>query len=146
VNRLRRRRGRERGFTLMELLITMVVTVFGLMGVMSLHVSMTRGNDTAGRTQEAISIGGQMMETLRSERPADMMTALSATAPPVDIAPWVTVAGRNGLSYTVDVHISAVAGNTNLWKIRLEVKWTDDGSTVERMIPIELVRNNRDAL
>ena len=46
------RRG-QRGFTLLELLITLSVTTIGLVGLLSLHLSVSRGNDGASRSAEA---------------------------------------------------------------------------------------------
>src|SRR4029077_10818470 len=48
-----RRRGGPRGFTLIELLITLSVTTIGLIGLLSLHLSVTRGNDGGGRSAGA---------------------------------------------------------------------------------------------
>lgn len=144
-----KKRNAQSGFTLMELLVTLAVTVFGLMGMMALHTSMSGGADVAGRTQEAVSVGTQVLESLRSARPADMMQTLTgspASEPPQNIEPFTTILGRNAISYTVDVHVTAVTGASNLWKIRVEVKWTDDNSTVEHSIPFEVLRTSRDAL
>lgn len=144
------RRRQQSGFTIIELLITLVVTVFGLMGAMALHASLARGNENAGRTNEATAIGTRVLEQLRGQRSADMMQALTGTAsslPPVDVAPYTTILGRNAMSYTIDVHVSEVTGEPNLWKMRVEVKWTDDNSDGNaRMIPFEVVRTMQEAL
>ena len=141
------RRRSQGGFTMIELLITLVVTVFGLMGAMALHASLTRGNETAGRTAEATAVGTQVFEQLRGAGATDMMTMLCGTAPPLDVEPYTTILGRNGMSYTVDVHITEVAGAPSLWKIRVEVKWTDDNANGNtQMIPFEVVRTLQEAL
>lgn len=143
------RRRQQSGFTMVELLITLVVTVFGLMGAMALHASLARGNENAGRTNEATSVATQVVESLRGARSADMMqdlTGSSTTLPPVDVTGYTTVLGRNGMSYTLDVHVAEVTGQPNLWRIRVEVKWTDDNSTAQRMIPFEVVRTMQEAL
>lgn len=132
---------------MIELLITLVVTVFGLMGAMALHASLARGNDVAGRTSEATAVGTQVLEQLRGARTADMLTALSASGPPVDVAPYTTILGRNGMSYSVDVHIAEVSGQPNLWRLRVEVHWTDDNANgEEHMIPFEVVRTIQEQL
>lgn len=143
------KRNAQSGFTLMELLVTLAVTVFGLMGMMALHTSMTSGGDVAGRTQEAVAVGTQVLEQLRSDRPDNMMKTLTGSptsTAPQDIEPFTTILGRNAISYTVDVHVTAVTGAANLWKLRVEVKWTDDNSTVEHSVPFEVLRTSRDAL
>ncbi|HEY6173114.1 MAG TPA: prepilin-type N-terminal cleavage/methylation domain-containing protein, partial [Kofleriaceae bacterium] len=64
---VRRRRG-SRGFTLIELLITLSVTTIGLIGLLSLHLSIARGNDGASRSAEAQQITATTLETLRGLR------------------------------------------------------------------------------
>ena len=59
-----RRRG-QRGFTLIELLITLSVTTIGLIGLLSLHLSIARGNDGASRSAEAEQITATNLESLR---------------------------------------------------------------------------------
>ncbi|HUJ60106.1 MAG TPA: prepilin-type N-terminal cleavage/methylation domain-containing protein [Kofleriaceae bacterium] len=143
-----RRRG-QAGFTLIELMITLVVTVFGLMGMMALHISLTAGNDAASRSQEALAVGSEVMESLRSKRATDMMMALTGsttTLPPVDIINYQTLSGRNGVSYQVDAHVSQVGASANLWKLRIVVNWVEDSSSQTHTLPIELVRTTQEAL
>jgi prepilin-type N-terminal cleavage/methylation domain-containing protein len=156
VNQRPARRRQQSGFTMVELLVTLVVTVFGLMGAMALHASLARGNENAGRTNEATAVGTQLVESLRGARSTDMMktlTGASTTLPPVDLTGYSTVLGRNGMSYRLDVHVAEVSGQPNLWRIRVEVKWTDDNGTsasstsaTERMIPFEVIRTMQEAL
>jgi prepilin-type N-terminal cleavage/methylation domain-containing protein len=140
---------KQRGFTLLELMITLVVTLFGLMGVMAVHLSMTAGSANAGRNAEAVAVGTQMLESLRAQRPTDMMQTLtgSPTAlPPIDLTSYTTKTGRNGVSYGIDVHVAAVGTTTNLWRIRVEVKWTEDSSTISHTLPFEVIRTAQEAL
>jgi prepilin-type N-terminal cleavage/methylation domain-containing protein len=144
-----RRRG-QRGFTLVELLVTMVVTIFGLMAIMALHVSLTEGNNAANRAAEATAIGAQTLESLRSQRSSDMMQTLtgsSTATPPVDVAPYITETGRNGMTYTIDVHVSTTASSSTLWRIRAVVSWTDDDVTAStHSLALEILRTQQDAL
>jgi prepilin-type N-terminal cleavage/methylation domain-containing protein len=139
----------QRGFTLLELMITLVVTMFGLMGVMAVHLTMTSGSANAGRNSEAIAVGTQMLESLRAERPTDMMQTLTGTStslPPVDLTNYTTKTGRNGVSYTIDVHVAPLGVSGNLWRIRVEVKWTEDSSTASHTLPFEVIRTAQEAL
>lgn len=141
------RRRRERGFTLLELLVTLVISVFGIMGIMALHASLTRGTSDAGRSQEAVAVGGQVLESLRSKRIADMTDAITgspSTTPPFANPTFKTMLGRNGLSYAVGVDVVAVS--TELWRLRVEVTWTEDTTGVTRTIPLEVLRTIREAL
>lgn len=146
----RTRRTGQRGFTLIELLVTMVVTIFGLMAIMALHVSLTAGNNVAGRAAEANAIGAQTLESLRGQRTSDMMQTLTGNAnalPPVDVAPYITQTGRNGVTYSIDVHVSTYASSSTLWRVRVVVNWTDDNAVNNaHSIALELLRTQQDAL
>ena len=150
-----RRRG-QRGFTLLELLITLSVTTIGLIGLLSLHLSVTRGNDGASRSAEAQQIGASILEGLRSQSATGMMAALtgsSATLPPVT-APLITVAGRAGMTFTVARSVTALAGaSSNLWRIRVVTSWAEDGATLgsnggqlDHSLALEVIRTVEEAL
>jgi prepilin-type N-terminal cleavage/methylation domain-containing protein len=144
-----------RGFTLLELLITLSVTTIGLIGLLSLHLSIARGNDGASRSAEAQQIGATELETLRSLNSGALMVALGAasTASPPVIAPVKIVAGRPGMTYRVIRSVVALPGTTSLWRIRVETAWTDDGAAqganggqLDHMLPLEVVRTLEEAL
>jgi len=140
---------KRRGFTLLELMITIVVTLFSLMGFLGLHITLTRGNDSASRSAEAIAVGQREIESLRKQRSTDMMNTLTgstATVPPVTKTNFFTALGRNGVSYQVDVNVTTVGTSGNLWLIRVIVSWTDDGSALVHSVPIELIRTVQEAL
>ncbi len=149
----RRPRNRERGFTLLELLVTLIVTTIGLVGLLSLHVSLTRGNEGQGRSAEAVVIANQTVENLRSMTQAEMMTQLTGSGTSVSPTNVTisTMAGRNGLTYSRRVLVTPI--NNELWRIRVEVTWTDDGAAegadngiYDHRIAAELVRTTKEAL
>jgi prepilin-type N-terminal cleavage/methylation domain-containing protein len=152
----RRTRNRQRGFTLLELLMTLTVTTIGLVGLMSLHLSIARGNDGASRFVEATQIGNQQLESLRAQSPIAMMTTLtgvSTSVPPVDVT-LPTVAGRAGMTYRRRVLVEQLnAASTSLWRIRVEVGWTDDGAVqgangglLDHLVAVELIRTVEEQL
>jgi prepilin-type N-terminal cleavage/methylation domain-containing protein len=150
------RTGSERGFTLLELLITLSVTTIGLIGLLSLHLSVARGNDGASRSAEAQQIGAGILEGLRAQSATGMMSTLtgsSTTVPPVN-APVITFAGRAGMTFTVNRSVTALAGaSSNLWKIRVVTSWTEDGGTagansgqLDHSLALEVIRTVEEAL
>jgi hypothetical protein len=131
---------------MIELLIALVITVFGLMGVLALHGSLAQGTGAAAQSQEAVSVAKQSIELFRSKRPPDLareLTGSELSSPPFSRPNYVSVIGRNGLTYTVDVAVSLYQ---TMWKIRVEVRWTDDATGEERMMPFELLRPTMEAL
>lgn len=147
----------QRGFTLLELLITLSVTTIGLIGLLSLHLSVARGNDGASRSAEAEQIGASILESLRAQRVKDMMQALTGNpnaVPPV-AAPLITVQGRGGMTYRVSRFVTDLnSASPFLWRIRVETAWTEDGATgspsgsgqLDHMIPLEIVRTTEESL
>ena len=147
-------KGAPRGFTLLELLITLSVTTIGLIGLLSLHLSITRGNDGASRSAEAQQIGTIELEALRAQSSSEMMRTLtgSPTSSPPVTAPVKTVVGRGGMTYRITRSVLVPSG-TNLWRIRVETAWTDDGAAaganggqLDHMLPLEVVRTQEEAL
>lgn len=147
MSRTTRSRGRQRGFTMVELMITLVVTMFGLMGLVGLNATFSHSSQTLNQTQEAVAVGKQVLEDLRAKRTADLVVALTgstASTPPFDRTAFTSVAGRNGMTYTVDVNVAAVTAT--LWRMRVTVQWTDDTDGRERELPLELIRSSTEAL
>ncbi len=130
-----RRRG-QRGFTLLELLITLAITTIGMVGVMSLHLSVGRGNDGAARTNEAMTVATETLEWLRSMTLAKMETELGVTpvlGSPITVA-LANVPGRAAMTFRRRTIITVLSGSntagndTRLTRFRVEVGWTDDGA------------------
>ena len=126
------RRG-QRGFTLLELLITLSVTTIGLIGLLALHLSIARGNDGASRSAEAQQITVSALEQLRSQAPQTLMFTLTGNTAinlPATAAP-LTVTGRNGMTYSVTRSVVALpAASTSLWRIRVVTSWAEDGAAL----------------
>ena len=150
------KRRAQRGFTLLELLITLSVTTIGLIGLLSLHLSVARGNDGASRSAEAQQIGAAVLEGLRSQSVTAMMQTLtgnSGAAPPVT-APVITAQGRGGMTFRITRKVAALNGSsTSLWRIRVETAWTEDGGTaganggqLDHSLALEVVRTTEEAL
>jgi prepilin-type N-terminal cleavage/methylation domain-containing protein len=146
----------QRGFTLLELLITLSVTTIGLIGLLSLHLSVARGNDGASRSAEAQQFGAGVLEGLRSQSATGMMNTLtgsSTTQPPVT-APVITLTGRAGMTFTVQRSVTALTGaSSNLWRIRVVTSWTEDGGTLganagqlDHSLALEVIRTVEEAL
>lgn len=157
----------EAGFTLLELLMTLGVTTVGLIGLLALHLSLVRGNDGASRAAEATQIGQAALESLRAARTVQDMAALltgnAADAPPLDV-PWcrrdesdaveATAIGRNGMTYRCRaIVVAPSAAAPDLWRVRVEVGWTDDGAAqgaeggvLDHLIAVEVLRTVEEAL
>jgi prepilin-type N-terminal cleavage/methylation domain-containing protein len=146
----------ERGFTLLELLLTLSVTTIGLIGLMALHLSIARGNDMSNRTAEASSIANGLLEQLRAARASDMVFQITGNAsdtPPID-QDMGPVTGRANMPFGRRVLVTSLPNaSTNLWLVRVEIGWTEDGAAqsanrgaLDHTIAVEVVRTVEDEL
>jgi prepilin-type N-terminal cleavage/methylation domain-containing protein len=145
-----------RGFTLLELLITLSVTTIGLIGLLALHLSIARGNDGASRSAEAQQITSTVLESLRGQRLDQMMKTLTGnpTASPPVTAPAFTVPGRGGVTYSVTRSVVVLtSASTGLWRIRVDTAWAEDGAALgsnggqfDHHIALEVIRTVQEAL
>ena len=142
----RSRRRDERGFTMLELLVTLVISAFALLGILALHNSLAQGTSRAGQSQEAVLVGAQVLEELRGKRPADLPIAItgSTASPPFSNPTYKTTLGRNGIAYTVGVSVSVPQGG--LWLLHADVSWADDVTGETTTMPLELIRTSMEAL
>jgi prepilin-type N-terminal cleavage/methylation domain-containing protein len=150
---MRRRRPHQRGFTLTELLVTLTITVIGLLGLLSLFVVTSRGNALSAHSGEAVAVAERTVEEIRTTATADLLAAHGATALPLDVS-LDTVAGRAGTTFNRRVRVTELtAVSTNLIKIRVDVTWTEAGATAgaaggihDHRISLELIRTASEAL
>lgn len=151
---LRRRRGRRQaGFTLVELLVTMAITVIGLMGLMSLYVVTSRSNSLGAQSGEAVAVAERTLEEARAASVADLLATHGLATLPIDVN-LNTVAGRAGTTFGRRLQVTELtAVSTNLVKIRVDISWTDSGATpgsqggiFDHRISLELIRTASEAL
>ena len=148
----RPRRG-QRGFTLLEMLITMAITTIGLTGLLSLHVVTSKSNELSSRSAEAVAVAQRTLEEYRNRQVLTLLTEFGATDLPLDEV-LDTVAGRAGTTFNRRLTVSELTAVSNsLIKIRVEVTWTDDGAaagaqggTLDRRVSLEIIRTTEEGL
>jgi Tfp pilus assembly protein PilV len=104
----RAKRG-EGGFTLLEVLVSLFVLVFGLAALVGMALSGSRATGFARHASEAQVVGEDKMESLRVMSPA-LLDAHAFLAP----------AGMYTRTWTV-------TWNGNLANLVVAVSWVDDG-------------------
>jgi type II secretory pathway pseudopilin PulG len=146
---------RERGFTLVELLITLLVTVIGLIGMLGVFGSASRGNLDARQYTEALGVCEGTVEEIRGMTIAEMET-LDTPSPDyygaITTAGWGpvayhkgTVAGATGVTFVRQIYAKAL--DDDLVWMKVVVRWTTDGAAIgasggvnDRKMELEMVR------
>lgn len=103
------------GFTLVEVLIAMLVTIIGLAGVMIMQATAIRANREASQFTRAASLAEEGMEKTRS------LTMAQITALVVDD---VTV---NNIVYITTITVEDISGQDNLQLVTIAVTYDEAG-------------------
>jgi Tfp pilus assembly protein PilV len=111
----RAKRG-EGGFTLLEVLVSLFVLVFGLAALVGMALSGSRATGFARHASEAQVVGEDKMESLRVMSPA----LLASGTDTVDAHAFLAPAGMYTRTWTV-------TWNGNLANLVVAVSWVDDG-------------------
>jgi prepilin-type N-terminal cleavage/methylation domain-containing protein len=144
-----RRRG-ERGFTLIELMVTMIVSVIGLAALLQLYVSMSRANDLSARQLEATTFAEESLEAVRGYSQTDLTNRYGAF--PID-EELPQHEGRNDVVFLSRLKASLVGADMmQLVRVRVEVTWTDPGAVAgsddgahDHRIQLEVLRSMDEA-
>jgi prepilin-type N-terminal cleavage/methylation domain-containing protein len=117
----------ERGFTLIEVLVTLAVTLIGLAGLMTLHHVVSDSTGSAGRMAEASAIAETALEEVRQLAFNRLETEFGA--PPIDVE-LEQAAGKGERIYDRRLVVDPLDEvSADLFRVRIEVTWTEDGAT-----------------
>ena len=105
---------RNRGFSLIEVLIAMAIFSIGVLAVGSMQLSTTKNNTSGNITTQATMLAREKIEELKN---------LDRSA--LDTADGNDTAGIYNRSWVTD----QVAGSTTAWKLTVTVQWTRRGET-----------------
>lgn len=107
-------RRRERGFTLLEVLVTLLMLTVGILGVGGLAVTTVRGNDAAGKVSAATVLAQDKLEAARTAGYAGA-AALAGTED------YGTIAGSPAFRRVVTV--AAATPGTWMETVTVTVEW-----------------------
>jgi type IV pilus modification protein PilV len=136
----RRTRGQgQGGFTLLEILIALTVTVIGLLGVMMMQASTVRSNREAALFTRAANFAEEVMERTRGIPVATLQGGMSFTP--------ITV---NNTTFFVSATATDVSLGSNLAVVRVEVRYNEENDTAtsgdDRRAVVEMLRTKAEAL
>jgi type IV pilus assembly protein PilV len=98
----------EEGFTLIEIMITLVILSIGLVALAGLQVSAIKGNAFSKRMTAAVSIANQKLEQLKDTAYANILSESSTqiTQSNIQFTRQVTVTNNSPLANTKTVNVT----------------------------------------
>jgi type IV pilus assembly protein PilV len=118
-----------RGFTLLEVMITVVILAIGLLGLAGLQIVAIKGNSFGQQMTAASTLAQNQLETLRQS--AGSLSNGNDT-----------VTDQNGISYARTWTVTANAPQANMDTVNMTVSWTGptgSGSEAMRSITIRTI-------
>jgi len=113
---------KNRGFSLIEVMIAMTIFSVGILAVGSMQISNTKNNTTGNIMTGATMLARQKIEELKNLDRADLDTADGNDTAGIYTREWVT---------------DPVSGSSTSWKIIVTVKWTRRGP--ERQVVLQSI-------
>ena len=125
---MRRRRREQSGFTLVEVLVSLVIAAIAMIGVLALYRAQSNASSFSSRNTEATMLAERQLEETRTQAP--VVASIVFPAKTVDESGTVTAGG----AFTVNTQIALVQIGTapNLTEyneIKVDVSWQEDGGT-----------------
>ena len=145
----------EGGFTLVELLVTLAVTVIGMAGLFGVFTATTRGNASARESSEALGLCQGAADEIKSFTVAEM-EAMAAYGV-IDATGWGPrpyhegpVVGATGATFVRDVWARAL--DQDLVWVKVTVSWASEGATLgaegglhDHALALEMLRSRGEA-
>lgn len=106
----------KKGFTLLEVMITMVIFAIGLMGLASMHIMAIKGNSFGQQMTVASTLAQNQLEEMRQN--AGALTNGNDT-----------VTDHNGITYARTWTVTPNTPQTNMNTVLINVVWTGPTGT-----------------
>ncbi|HEU4372406.1 MAG TPA: type IV pilus modification protein PilV [Telluria sp.] len=127
----------QRGFSLLEVLITMLVVSFGLLGIAGIIVTALKNNQSSYARSQASLMVNDIVDRMRANRssaeasPSPYNLAISATPAGADIAGTDLTEWRAALASNLPSGTGAVAMDDATKKVTVTVQWNDAHATAD---------------
>jgi Tfp pilus assembly protein PilE len=123
----------NRGFTLVEVVIAMFVTIVAVLGILAL---VSPGWKTATRSDNLGRASGILYETLMTQEawilnPCNTVTT-GTTGPTAVFASGQPTAQQGDLQFNVTTTITSIG--TDVWSVNIRVAWTDHPGISETLV------------
>jgi type IV pilus assembly protein PilV len=115
----------EDGFTLIEIMITLVILSIGLTSLAGLQVSAIKGNTFSKRMTAAVSIANEKLEQMKDTDYANILSESS------------TQITRSNVSFTRQVTVTNNSPLANTKTVNVTVTWSDGSNS--HSVPITTI-------
>ena len=129
-------RGRDRqgGFTLMEIMVSLLVLVLGLLGVMALQMTTVKGNRASRTLDRAVDYVEQEMEDLRGTSTDKITTGATciaglptSTSCEGTCSPcYPDLTSSDGITFKRSYAVTTITGQASLLLVTATVTYPDD--------------------
>ena len=119
---------RQRGFTLLEVLVTIVILSIGLLGIAGLTTGVVRGNHFSKNVTSATAAAQTQLEAVKS---GGYVLAVAANFPDDTVT-------MGGMSFSRTTTITADSPATNMKTISVTVNWNESNNTA-RSVTLETI-------
>jgi len=129
---------REGGFTLIEVLVALLITIIGLAGVLMMQATATKSNRQNQEFSRASMIAEETLEGARS-------TAIAT------LTGGVTVPAQTykGVTYSISLTAQEISTGSNLVRITAAVTYSEDQDTTsvdDRTVRFQMLRTKTELL
>jgi prepilin-type N-terminal cleavage/methylation domain-containing protein len=128
----------ERGFTLIEVLVALLITLIGLAGVLMMQSSSVKANRQNAQFTRASMIAEEAIEAARGVATSRLLTGV--------VYPSQTF---NGVTYAISLNAAEIAVGSNLVLVTAAVTYSEDQDTTavdDRTARFQMLRTKTESL
>lgn len=122
---------REGGFTLVEILVSVVIMTIGMTGVMAMYTTASQTNRQAQRLSRGFVLAQELMEELRGQSVLELETEVRATKGIRSDVPLTNAEGKVYLTYHRSFSAVPLTANPNLVMVEALVSYADEGEELD---------------
>jgi type IV pilus assembly protein PilV len=134
---MRKLANKQRGFSLLEVMITMLIVSFGLLGIGGIIVISLKNNQGSYARGQATLMVNDMVDRMRANRgvaeasPSPYNLALTATPAGATVAATDLAEWRAALATSIPSGTGSVVVNDASKKVTITVQWDDSRGTTD---------------
>ena len=119
-------KGKQEGWTLIEVLVAIVVLCVGLLAVGTMQISAIRGNFMGGNTSIALTLASEKMEDLLNRNYTDAALASGGHTEQVSDSGVVAAGGFYRRAWTITDTVTGASNWPTMKEIIITVSWENN--------------------